>query len=76
MTKCKTDMIDGILRRDMKKKQRKCVTEVFARPVGYFSPVSRWNKGKVAEFLERAHYDLVSRNFQEKFANKTKKTTN
>jgi ribonucleoside-triphosphate reductase len=29
------------------------VTEIYSRIVGYFRPVSQWNKGKVAEFHER-----------------------
>ena len=28
-------------------------TEIYSRIVGYFRPVSQWNKGKVAEFSER-----------------------
>lgn len=31
-------------------------TEVWSRVVGYFSPVSQWNKGKKEEFKDRAVY--------------------
>jgi ribonucleoside-triphosphate reductase len=32
-------------------------TEVYSRIVGYFRPVSNWNKGKRQEFLDRQTYD-------------------
>lgn len=33
--------------------KRKVPTEIYSRVVGYYRPVSQWNKGKVAEFKER-----------------------
>ncbi|GAB6037973.1 ribonucleoside triphosphate reductase [Fundidesulfovibrio butyratiphilus] len=33
--------------------------EVFTRVVGYYRPVSRWNKGKQAEYADRVTYDNV-----------------
>lgn len=32
-------------------KRQKC--EVYSRIVGYYRPVTQWNKGKQAEFKER-----------------------
>jgi len=34
-------------------------TEVFTRIVGYYRPVSKWNKGKQAEYADRLTYDDV-----------------
>jgi len=34
-------------------------TEVYTRIVGYYRPVSLWNKGKQAEYQERVMYDNV-----------------
>jgi anaerobic ribonucleoside-triphosphate reductase len=31
-------------------------TEVYSRVVGYIRPVTQWNKGKQAEFKDRAEY--------------------
>ena len=31
-------------------------TEIYSRVVGYFRPVSNWNKGKREEFKERAMF--------------------
>ena len=31
-------------------------TEVYSRVVGYIRPVAQWNKGKQAEFCDRAEY--------------------
>jgi ribonucleoside-triphosphate reductase len=31
--------------------------EVFSRVVGYMRPVQQWNKGKKAEFKDRAEFD-------------------
>ena len=39
-------------------KIRKIPTEVYSRVVGYFRPVSQWNKGKKQEFKDRANYTL------------------
>jgi len=39
----------------MTKCGRRC--EVFSRVVGYFRPVSNWNKGKRQEFKERVTFD-------------------
>ncbi len=35
------------------------VAEVYTRIVGYYRPVSRWNKGKQAEFVDRVVYSGV-----------------
>jgi len=32
-------------------------TEVYSRVVGYYRPVSGWNKGKQEEFKDRHEYD-------------------
>ncbi len=34
-------------------------TEVYTRVVGYYRPISRWNKGKQAEYQERRVFDLA-----------------
>ncbi|SKA69463.1 ribonucleoside triphosphate reductase [Desulfobaculum bizertense] len=34
-------------------------TEVYTRVVGYYRPVSRWNKGKQAEYADRVVFDDV-----------------
>ncbi len=34
-------------------------TEVYARIVGYYRPVKRWNKGKAKEFTERVTFEVV-----------------
>jgi ribonucleoside-triphosphate reductase (formate) len=36
-----------------------CETEVYTRIVGYYRPVSRWNKGKQAEYLDRSEFSQV-----------------
>ena len=36
-------------------------TEVYSRVVGYIRPVTQWNKGKQAEFADRAEY-MVEQN--------------
>ena len=36
--------------------QKEC--EVWSRVMGYFRPVSQWNKGKQSEFLSRKEYNL------------------
>jgi ribonucleoside-triphosphate reductase len=33
-------------------------TEVYSRIVGYFRPVSNWNKGKQQEFEDRKTYEV------------------
>ena len=33
-------------------------TEIYSRVVGYFRPVSQWNKGKSEEFIERRVFNL------------------
>jgi ribonucleoside-triphosphate reductase (formate) len=44
----------GYIRGEVKKcKTCGAETEVYSRIVGYFRPVSQWNKGKAAEFQER-----------------------
>ena len=35
-------------------------TEVYTRIVGYYRPVSLWNRGKQAEYKDRIVYDSVS----------------
>ena len=35
-------------------------TEVYSRVVGFFRPVSSWNKGKKEEFKERKVFNLES----------------
>lgn len=48
--KCKTcHQADPVLRNFRK-------TEVYSRVVGYIRPVQQWNKGKQAEFADRAEY--------------------
>ena len=32
--------------------------EIYSRCVGYFRPVSQWNKGKKAEFEDRVEYKI------------------
>lgn len=39
-------------------KEFRVKTEVYSRVVGYFRPVSQWNKGKAEEFIERRIFDL------------------
>ncbi|GBR74106.1 hypothetical protein NO1_1336 [Candidatus Termititenax aidoneus] len=36
-------------------------TEVYSRIVGYFRPVSNWNKGKQQEFEDRKTYEVTAR---------------
>lgn len=36
-------------------KQIKVPTEIYSRVVGYFRPVSQWNRGKKEEFRERKY---------------------
>jgi len=38
--------------------EKKIPTEIYSRVVGYFRPVSQWNKGKKSEFVDRKHYKL------------------
>ena len=33
--------------------------EVYSRIVGYFRPVSNWNGGKRAEFMDRLEYNVA-----------------
>lgn len=37
---------------------KKVPCEVYSRVVGYFRPVSQWNKGKQEEFNERQEFML------------------
>jgi anaerobic ribonucleoside-triphosphate reductase len=46
---------------------KKIPCEIFTRSVGYFRPVSNWNKGKKAEFRDRFTHD------PKKIINKLKK---
>ncbi|MCS7366472.1 MAG: anaerobic ribonucleoside-triphosphate reductase [archaeon YNP-WB-062] len=47
----------------MKKKVVPC--EVYSRVVGYFRPVSQWNKGKQQEFKERKWVKVSNSAFME-----------
>lgn len=38
-------------------------TEIYARVVGYMSPLSQWNRGKRAEFSERKMIKLKKENY-------------
>lgn len=38
-------------------KRQKC--EIYSRVVGFLTPVSNWNKGKVEEFKDRETFDDV-----------------
>jgi len=42
----------------MKKTEKKIPVEVYSRIVGYFRPVSQWNKGKQEEFKERKEFNI------------------
>ena len=37
---------------------KKIPCEVYSRVVGYFRPVSQWNKGKQEEFKERHEFNF------------------
>lgn len=51
---------------------RKVPVEVYSRVVGYFRPVSQWNKGKQREFDNRYEYspDELKKSLEDK--NETK----
>lgn len=34
-------------------KEKRVPAEVYSRSVGYFRPISQWNKGKRSEFFDR-----------------------
>jgi hypothetical protein len=40
----------------------KMPTEVYSRVVGYFRPVTQWNKGKQEEFNNRLNYRVSEEN--------------
>jgi len=40
-------------------KEYRVPVEVYSRVVGYFRPVSQWNKGKQEEFKERREYKVL-----------------
>jgi ribonucleoside-triphosphate reductase len=40
--------------------RQKC--EVYSRVVGFLTPVSQWNKGKVEEFKDREEFDQPDSN--------------
>ncbi len=44
----------------MKVRVRAIPCEVYSRVVGYFTPVSRWNDGKKAEFEQRKTVNINS----------------
>lgn len=48
----------------MKKRVVPC--EVYSRVVGYFRPVSQWNRGKQQEFKERKYVRISGANFRGK----------
>ena len=50
----KSDTKKSEIRDDSGKK--KCITEVYARTVGFYRPVQDWNKGKTEEFKDRKTY--------------------
>lgn len=37
---------------------KKIPCEVYSRVVGYFRPLSQWNKGKLSEFEDRKYFNL------------------
>ncbi len=39
-------------------KEVKVPAEIYSRVVGYFRPVSQWNRGKKEEFSERKTYEF------------------
>ena len=39
--------------------EKRVPTEIYSRVVGYFRPVSQWNKGKKEEFKERKEFDVT-----------------
>jgi anaerobic ribonucleoside-triphosphate reductase len=41
-------------------KMKAIPVEVFSRVVGYYRPVSQWNKGKKEEFIQRKEADVNS----------------
>jgi anaerobic ribonucleoside-triphosphate reductase len=41
------------------KKERKIPVEKWSRVVGYFRPVSQWNKGKQEEFKDRNYHNSI-----------------
>lgn len=41
--------------------EMKVPTEIWSRSVGYFRPVSQWNKGKQAEFKDRLLYKIETK---------------
>ena len=46
--------------------QKKCPdcgaeTEIYTRIVGYYRPISRWNKGKQEEYKDRNEYEMSPR---------------
>lgn len=42
----------------------KCKTEVFARVVGFYTPIQQWNKGKKAEYFNRRPYKFGLADFK------------
>lgn len=34
-------------------------TEIYSRCVGYLSPLSRWNNGKLSEYKDRQNYKII-----------------
>ena len=47
----------------MLKKIKKCLVEVYSRPVGFFRPTQQWNPGKQQEFRDRGHYKINGENY-------------
>lgn len=46
-------------------------TEIYSRVVGYYRPVSQWNKGKQAEFEQRKEFDAKGEWKNEQKINRT-----
>jgi len=42
----------------MEKDNKKQKCEVYSRVVGYLSPISEWNKGKLEEYKDRQEYKI------------------
>ena len=52
---------------------KKIPCEIYSRVVGYFQPVSQWNKGKREEFREREYLDLQKNSSEVKIGNTFRK---
>ena len=43
----------------MAKEEERTKCQVYSRVVGFITPTSNWNKGKLEEFEDRVTYDQV-----------------